>query len=425
MDTAPYFRLYPDVAFVSGKKGGVLYFLARRETFRLSHRASTVLRVLETNASIQETARETGCNVSWIVEMLSTLQEHHAGCFFERPPFVEKIRQPDIVTPENLYRPPPHLHTLHVVPTSQCGQKCSFCKTGSVPQRLWPCRGCWRGSDSEPKTLSIDHIAKALEECSHMECQTLLVHAGDARPISGYLTDLFRIASKNGYRTTELITGAPLSDQLLGAMAAFNVSPTFQLYSSRATNHDSIAGVPRSFSLIAENMDELRQQSLPFNIIYINTEIDNDPEKVIRELYDFEPLVLHLDRLVTAEIPAGRFLYGEGSLVPVDVSRYIFWQSGNSCLTGRLALGSDGVYSPCPLLWDHKLGNVKSVSVQELFARESLAIYWNDSHSRDGTCMRCEYAMACAICKGGFAHLAEKKLSCGYNCKSGEWYGNM
>ena len=417
-----HFRLFPEVIFVPGPVGGAIYLLLQRKVFALDAVRSQILTQVENNCSLEETADHIGISISEIEQVLNALTDLGAGCFVDRPCFVEKIRPLNPVEDITFFRPAPRINILHLSLTGKCSQKCIFCEPGKLTPRLQPCLGCHREVAAREQTLPLPHIKKALEEAASLGCHSLVIHAGDPHITEELLLDTILTASKYAYTTFDLITGTPLSEGLINRLMEMktNTTPVFQVYSDQESVHDYISGKKGSLAQLMQNVASLREHNHPFKLVYLFTGQDPDPYDVFTKLKKLGPLSIYSDRLLKNIPPVNDFIYGSNYLIPPDISTYIFKQKNHTCLHSKLALNWNGKYYPCPLLPDHELGHVLDNTIQDIFAQERIQKYWQHNNEQEPCfgCeyrVRCEYRFACHQCIALFSQYQDKKMICGNN----------
>lgn len=422
VDENSYFRLFPEVIYSKASVDGVLYDLVQRKIYELGSNSNGILKAVEDNLSLEETAERVGSSVVEVASVLSRFEELAVGCFMDSPCYVEKIRPVDPLSEITMFRSAPQFEQLHIALTNKCSQKCFFCNPGLPHRRLQPCLGCWRGVGGEEQTLGVGLIEKALNESSLMDCQSLVLNVGDANSIIDLLSDTFAMASEKGYSSIELITGTAFSSKLIDMILTFKIAPTFQIYSSVEAHHDQICGSKWSFRGLQENAQALEAEALPYRFTYLFTGVDSQPADIVAELREMGPAAIHFDRIISNETPNTGFLYGEKALIPPDISKYIL-KTSRSCLNGKMAINCDGNYYPCPILLGYGMGNIATTTVQEIFRQEKIVSYWKRNPVQDTTCARCEFRLACDICTVVSSCFPHKRMICGYNTSGWEISG--
>ncbi|PKM47840.1 MAG: hypothetical protein CVV03_01275 [Firmicutes bacterium HGW-Firmicutes-8] len=414
-----FFCLFPETIFVPGPIGGALYLLLREKVFSLDAVRSNILKLIKNNCSLEEVSNRLGLPANEIEAFLSALEAAGAGCFVDRPYFVEKIRPLNPVEEITFFRPSPRLTILHITPTWFCSGNCKFCRPGKPISRLQPCLGCRRKDTEKMLLLTIPQIEKAIGEAACLGCRSLLLHTGSPDYCADLIFDTLLTAEKYGYNV-QLASGSPIPEKFLKHLARPGTTLIFQIFSDSGPVHDEIAGKKGSFSLLMKNISFLKSKELPFKLVYLNTGKDPDPHRVLLNLETLNPGAVYGDRLVGHSSQTGDFLYGSESLLPPDISKYVTRVQGYNCLNGRLALNPDGYFSPCPSHIENKMAHISDTTVQDLFAEETLPKYWHESNKTGEICNRCEFQFACHRCQTA---LYSQKGSCiyGYDPEKGEW----
>ncbi len=415
-----YFRLFPESIHVSGPYAGALYLLLQRRVFALDPLRDRVLATVESSRSVEEAASQAGLFLPEVEDFLAALQDLEAGCFMEHPCFVEKVRWLNPIEEITFFRPAPRINTLHIVLSGCCAQDCMHCRPGKVTPRLQPCIGCWRTAGKKRQTLTAEETEKAVREAAVFGCRSLMLHAGDLDSIEELVIDTVTAASENGYESVEIMTGSPVSGQLIEQFAELRIVPAFQLYSNRASVHDAICGREGSFLRLMDNLAQMRNVQVPFKLIYVFTGEDSDPRDIVADMQSWGPVEIYSDRLISDDERVSDFIYGFDFLIPPDINRYVLKLRSLSCLQGRLTLGCDGIYHPCPLLYEYELGHVRETTVREIFEKEEIQKFWHGGVA-DASCPECEFRFACHHCEAMLSHLGSTRYICGYNPLSGQW----
>lgn len=418
-NTKRYFRLFPEAIYIPGPVGGALYLLLQQKVFALDTVRSQILADTEHNCSLEEAADRTGLSLVETEIFFDALNKLGAGCFLDRPCFVEKIRPFNPVEDITFFRPAPRIDILHITLTGQCSRNCSFCVPGQLTPRLQPCLGCHREPAGRKQTLPLPYIKKALEETALLGCHSVVFHAGDPHLTEELLPKTILTAQKLNYSMFDLITGTPLAKKFIKRLMKMKTTPVFQVFSDQEAVHDRISGKKGSWAQLLQNISFLKENNYPFKLVYLFTGENPDPYEVLSNLNKFGAGSVYSDRLIKSSPPVRDFIYGENYLIPPDIGRYIAKHKNHTCRHGKLALNWDGRYYPCPALLNHELGHVRETTVQEIFAEKKIQPHWlRQSSQEQEPCSECEFRFACHRCEAVLPQYQDKALICGNNVEA-------
>lgn len=414
-----YFRLFPDVIFKKGVAGGAIYLLTRARILSLEPRKSKLLDMLEKNCTVAEAAAGAAMELPAARNFLKTLVILKAGCFLKQKGHIEKVRHINPIQEIAFFRPPPTIRLLHLVLSHRCSQNCFFCddRTTAV-RRLHPCINCWKGEENI-EALSAEIIEKVIEAVSVFEGRRLMLHAGDGGLVEDLLAASLEAAAKFDFQSIEMVTGTAMNDRNLDLLIRHQAVPVYQVFSSRPQPHDRVARTDGSFERLCRNFKTIQQKGGAFKLAYLHTGIDIHPERQVAALKQFGPTQIYSDRLFSENVRKSKFAYGSEVLTAPDVKFYAESKNTPSCLSGRLALGVDGNFYPCPLLSKNPLGSAAATSLQQLLADGSIQAYWDAPAANDGVCDGCEFQYGCYQCRIAAALYDDKKMICGYHPQTG------
>jgi len=95
-----------------------------------------------------------------------------------------------------------------------------------------------------------------------------------------------------------------------------------------------------------------------------------------------------------------------------SVKSFFKLKSWNSCLTGKVAIASNGDVLPCIFARDHVIGNVLKQQLSDIVYNDQLQDIWKLNRDRIDRCKDCEFRYACKDCRP----LAESFTGCLKGC---------
>ncbi len=393
--------------------------LVQARLFALDQVHNDLLRNLEGNHPLDTAAEQSGMSMDEASDFLKVLEETGAGFFSEYPYFVEKIRPFDPIEDFTYYRRPFQVPLLHIVLPGKCSQNCRWCYSDGLVFRLKPCLGCSFRLRNMPQTLTLDQIRKALVEARLLGCQRLKIHTWDFAQVEDLVIETASIAVAEKIGSIELFTNAPLPRSLIDDLAERRIVPVFQVYSHRKKYHDSVTGQRGGFARMVENFRYMERKGLSFRLFFISTGVGPAPSHVVRSLTKFHPSDIYQDRFLKGLSEVEDYMYGEKSLVPPGVEEFILKQKGGCCRTGRLTLGPDGSYRPCP--GDpREIGHVAIESIHSLFQRGLIQPFWEGRDMNGAACGACEFRFACHPCPVVIDQL-KGECPIGYDPSTSDW----
>jgi len=318
---------------------------------------------------------------------------------------------------------PPRAHsgaapTLRMIAwelTRACNLSCLHCRAAAV-------------SSAPPGELTTEECLALVDDIASFAQPTLILTGGEPllRP------DLFPILSRadaRGLRTVAAVNGTLLDAPTAKRLADAGVRRiSISLDGKDAASHDALRGVPGAFEGALRGIAAAREAALPFQI---NTTVTKQNADQLPEILALAIRLGAAAHHIFLLVPTGRaanllgfeldarhyeevlqWLAGQVASAPIEIRATcaphfyrILRQRGiptqaRGCLAGQsfCFISHTGDVQPCGY-FDVKCGNVRQMSLREIWENAPLFRQLRDLSAYQGKCGFCEFRQVCGGCR--------------------------
>lgn len=403
-----YFRLANYCALVEGFTRGAIYNLQTGKVHSLNKRAVEILEKCRQNH-----LQEDFFSHKEELDFLERLCQLGLGSFYINDPGILEYRPPKVEAKK--------LEFLWLELTSGCNNKCLHCYTASEPT-------------AKPKVPQ-QRWLNLIQEAADTGASSLQLIGGEPL-LYPYWRELVLQAERVGFANIEIFTNATLIDKdCIEFFQKHNVQIATTLYADNAKIHDAVTQNPGSFIKTMTAIRNLLNAQIPLRIASIMMKTnEGEAENILNLLEDLGVEASPPDVIRPTGRGENKHLlpdnYHKQPIQPpffTDEDSFNQMHNCHNCLSGILAVTSEGKVIPCIFARNHICGDILSTSLAEIIQGEKLQKCWHTTKDKVSKCQDCEYRYACFDCRPLAQSMDEKKNwlapspECSYNPYSGKW----
>lgn len=407
-----FFKLNHGVFFVDGTRRAALYDTTRGNVYSLNQEAAQMIIKGEDN------------NQDFWQRLVSM------GLAL-----IRQNLEAESATPE-LEIPKPNLQFVWLEVTDQCNERCLHCYGGFSPEK--------KGKVDKP--LTHNEWKNVIQSLLRNGCNQIQFIGGEPFKYHGEtrtqtVLDLTEFAKGKGIDFIEIFTnGTLISKETVKRIKDLGVQIALSIYSSEPAIHDNITQTPGSFRKTLQAINMLKEADIPIRAPVVVMKQNEDTIEQTLEMIQKLGLNIRTPDVVrptgraqeTNIMPNIRTLLKFGLITkpnfstdPVSFRRNHLY---NTCLTGKIAVTTNGRVTPCIFSRNETLGNVRDQELEEILQSQTVKETWELTKDKVLVCKDCEYRYACFDCRPlavnsnyGKNYSNAPDPRCTYNPYSGEW----
>lgn len=244
--------------------------------------------------------------------------------------------------------PAPKLDFLWLELTNRCNLSCSHCYSSSSPY------------SGDTDVLTEADYVRLIREGRDLGCRQIQFIGGEPT-LNKSLPKLIEEASKAEYHDIEVFTNlVSLSDSLRQTFLSWGVSVATSFYSSRSFTHDLITKSVGSFDRTVKNISKILADGIPLRVGIIEMEANQG---------HYDETVAFLRSLGVTNIGVDSVRDFGRAQAKTDCS---MGDLCGQCANNVLAVGPDGVISPCIMSKAWAVGSALGGSLSEIATSQQL-----------------------------------------------------
>lgn len=302
----------------------------------------------------------------------------------------------------------PQLTNLHIEITSRCNEKCIHCY---IPR------------DHRTDEIKLSMFQDILRQCSDMNVLHLTISGGEPMLHRNFI-EFLRMCRGHEFSVNVLSNLTHLTDEILSEMKLnFLLCVQVSLYSMRKEIHDEITKVKGSFQKTKSAILKLIENDVPLQIACPimknnkgcyqdvidwaknqNVHAGDDYVVLAKYNHSVENLSCRLSIEEVGEVIRGKVHNDPKYLTKIEhesLKRTKTSAEDNVCSVchSSICVNERGNVYPCAGWQDYVVGNVKSMSLQEIWFHSEKVEYLRALHKRDfPKCIQCKDAEFCTMC---------------------------
>ncbi|AGB18863.1 radical SAM protein [Thermoanaerobacterium thermosaccharolyticum] len=408
VDLSGYLRLLPHMRLVLGGRRGCLYNLLNGamysmnnavtdflvQTLGINHEELTVSDALKKSANDKE-----------LIEIVYQLVNNGDAIILNEPYILKSARFGRSPKLKQIFSSK-GLERIYLQITSLCNLNCIFCKPG---YKMLRSTGCLRGLISD-NTMTIEDWKEVLRQAYKAGAKTLIIYGGEPLLTIDCFSEVIIYAKYLGFKDMIIYTNGTLIQEYMDILyKLFNgVHAIFviQWFSHTKKVHDCITQKSGSFEKMISGINKLKEYSFAVYIKYVITSLTiNNFSNEINYLKSIK-IPYHCDYIYSNKSMIG----GSSELLnfasnpsmrfqKITCSIIQMYEEEHPCLSGQIAINSDGYAFPCPLMIGMKLGCVKSIPLGKIIALNETKKWWQLTPDKRLKCRDCEFRLGCFDCR--------------------------
>ncbi|RQW78456.1 MAG: SPASM domain-containing protein [Methanothrix sp.] len=375
-----YFRLNPECYFIQGAKRGAIFDLIEGEAYTLSSYETDLIALCEKNNPVDNDEK-----------IFRELKRCRLGNFYSKAPFLPKLRvgSPYKDVPLNN---PPEFYRAFIEINNSCNRDCWFCGYFGT-KRSSGCIGCNKWKDGG-ELLPLERWMTLIDELRDLECRDLFITGGDLTLVWDKTLRLLDYADTK-FKNIYLI----MHKQSMSKRILKDVSSKAKLIIQTENLDDPPIGDIILWTVGSKGPERKSGSTLNENVV-IDFTIE-DASHLAKDL----PIMSKI----------------------IDAHMYPFLNNMkyHPCLGHTLTICYNGNVTPCPMIRNHILGNVRDTFLYTIFEEgmDEVNKYWNLTLDKLEKCTDCEFRYACNDCRALEENLTGRldgKKLCRYDPKEGK-----
>lgn len=375
-----YFRLNPESILTVGTKGSIICDAFENKIYHLDTNETELIIKAENNEKIEDSE-----------EIYNILQNECLGKFYEKPPYILKIRVgSSFLSPDKEL----NFKKIYLEITNKCNLNCKYCsKMNFEVKRSLGCMGCNVFNNSSNSQLSLNKYYEIIDTVSNLGCETLHITGGDLS----------------------------LEYSLTKKIISYSQTKFNNILISLSYKHDFY----NFLNLLNENTHLILQINLKdFNS---NIFIDENITYLVVVPENHETEFYNMAKKLSVKCIPDFLTFKNLNLNPnlnknyeFDLETFYHNLEFHPCLGKTLFISVYGDVYPCPLYRSKKWGNINNNSFINFLDENKNKIYnfWTKNLDTINNCKSCEFRYICFDCRVLEEEISKKtneKSLCKYN----------
>lgn len=324
-------------------------------------------------------------------------------------PLVKQVPDTTQVHLMKMFSKNPRILSLQVELTNLCNERCIHCY---IPHKF------------KTRVMSMDDFKMILDQASRLGVLTLVINGGEPLCHPNFL-EMLELARTYDFNISILSNLTRLTDEMIETIEHSHVSEIqTSIYSLNPAIHDQITAVEGSLALTLKNTLKLKDRGISVRVACVLMKQNKDSYKDLMQWSKEHQIPLSLDYILF-----GRYDYTvdnlDNRLAKEEVEEIIrysvenndayvrriqdtdfqaledyYRQFGVSCNVGRstLCIASDGTAYPCIGWQGYGLGNIREMSIQEIWESPRLERLRHVNRTDFQECKDCKDKFFCSRC---------------------------
>lgn len=410
-----YFRLHKHCHIVEGAKRGAIYNVHSGKVLSINRGALELITECQT-AQLEDLMDISDPANQIFLKFLNDLVSKELGSMY----ILEPDYPEDPAVDPALQRDEETLEFLWLELTSNCNNRCLHCYATSGPCQT-------------PDKVPLERWLSLITEARQLGATAIQLIGGEPLFYPQW-RQLVEKASSEGYDFIEIFTNATtITDDDIEFFKQHNVHIATTIYADNAVVHDQITLNPGSFAKTFGNIKKILAASLPLRIASIIMKPNEQEVDNIMKLCGELGVEVNPPDVVR---PTGRgddkdllpLAYRKPPIKPpfhTDSQSFSRAAAFHPCLSGKLAITSDGDVIPCIFARNQICGNVLQDSLPAIVNGENMQNCWHTTKDKVEKCKDCEYRYACGDCRplAQGSDSSKRWLACSSECSYNPYTG--
>lgn len=367
---AEFFYLLPEYKVAFGDNGGCLYNTKNGKMISIDHEYSKVLKNSIANKEIDSNNN-----------IIKELVDKGMGMLLNAPAMQENLIDSSMAGKNKLVYSNSVLQRLYIQITNQCNLNCSFCDNGSRVVTRTHCKR-W---EHESVSFSPEEWNGILKQAANLGTKEIRIIGGNPFLKMDELKKVHRAAKENKITKFWVYTNLTfINEEILDYIGKEKINIIVELTEYGKAVKTNIA------RLVEKGVNCLVQ-------ITMTEENSKSFQQITTELMSLGITQIGVDYVYDGDVRIDeRNTKFFGKVTSQCLEMY---QTYNSCLFGQLYINSAGDMTPCPMMNDYILGNVRKDDLFKVIAADKYQDMVCLSRSKLKGCSRCAFRYNCMDCR--------------------------
>lgn len=397
-----YYRNYPDIFKIDGKKNSSIYELTSGEIIQLNEKESEILKELE-DFSVEEVERKYSDEV---IKTVNKAVSNAWGTLYDHPVYAERY----------LPRMPFEIKGFTEAPIDISEIQIElFIREFFVAQRgevvFQGCNSVISCANKSVAEYRIERIIENLNEMDEILIRKLSLHVGDFREHFEEVTKVINSVVQNhkGVRLEIVTYSEEITEDILEQLSHYERVELVMNYHHIENPNEVIDCIYRI---------EDRGISCLVNWIIKDAERENYLKKV--DVLKDAGIVVRTTEYIGESQKAISICRNKERLEKTDWAMFFERNRFSICQYGKVSIDAAGDISSC--LWQRKLGNIDE-GLFKFLEQNKHSLLWNAPKRQFSKCKNCENRYSCNDCAVIEQNVDEGKMEvlCDYNPYEGKW----
>ena len=379
-----YFRLHFFVQYASGNNGGCLYNIQSHKMVYITEENNELLQKAENNEPVDEND-----------PFIRQLYDQNWGSFYDSKVIIEKTRIGAAKEYEEIATPRIVVNHAFIQVTNDCDGDCEFCDKDRKPLTKTRCKK-WDNKDADPDKETLIGLYKDLKD---LKCETVTFIGGDPLKEFERIQRNVYAAREAGIRRFTIYTNLNnLTDPMIDFIADNGIEINVQIIDlADDSTYTQIKG-----ENVIGNIKRLTQKGINVIASILITKFNQDRlEDLVLKLKGTGVRAISNDFLYEEEYAPEKFKEEMYSKQFIEVTRnnISFLEKYNNCLFGKVSVNLAGDVTPCPMMNDYVIGNIKDDPIDKILAQEKYQNVIKMTKNETEKCSECAFRMNCVDCR--------------------------
>ncbi|MDE6314137.1 MAG: radical SAM protein [Lachnospiraceae bacterium] len=384
-----YFTLFPNAKFSYDEVGGSIIDLLSFERIHYNcEEKDILLNVLDKN--IEDLI---GLDEKTQKLMLHIIENGY-GYIYDNKVYNDMHRDKRDTEIRGLAEEPPHFSKIYLEITNQCNMNCSYCSDNTYVG--YACNSCIKWKTEAHGNNNIFDYKKMLSRIGELWVDEIVISGGNPLLKKHILAEyIMLIRSKMpDVKISIYSNGCELDDELFNLFLDYEITLNIIVLGYDEESYKRITGKGDSFGKVIKNIKKCLKSNMDCCITLLGDQ--HTIEKAKSMLLEFDCPIFCVTDIFSSEYrlsEKNKFFERRQKVS----SNYWENQKFNWCLNRKIAITSNGLVKPCPMI-DDILLNLTDHLFDKLFQEMIIDKYWRFTKNDVVLCSKCPYKYSCEDC---------------------------
>ena len=369
-----YFRLFPFCSFVYTKTGGCIYDFSDGRMWTIDNDNCLMLQKAENNNRIVP-------NI-----FFDSLCKLNLGQYYDRKVWIDHRDYGANSSVHEITDSKTFIESLFIV-YNECSLKCDFCDS-----KMNRSTGCKIHYADE--LLSTDDYFRIIDNVKLLGCNCIHHIGGDPIINKNKLNAIIEYSNASRLQQIVYTNGSRIDDSWIDYLSKNKVIVNFQ-FIFRDTKD-----AKKQLHLL----QKLKESNVGLLATILVTSVNEEVLESVIATLKLLSIPFSLDTLVNPcnqRAKEWKKILGKGKQFTQHITAegIALCKRFNTCLYGKMAILSDGIVIPCPMMDNYHVGNILKNQVQSILSSSKYTSIISMSKDKQDMCSECELKYGCTDCR--------------------------